>query len=253
MLTFAARPKLSAFGSHSPNIDNSSFVMGQGGGGTSRLKRLSWMLHPSRPAHSLASDGSTSSPRPPPRRSVKGPIKETTSSKALKDVELVSSSAPQVNPVKPQSTTPKATPDTHKSEIIPDSDISAHADADTSASLDPVPDTKPRRPTTVHISTDTSVATSASASNSSSTASEDASPTEARKSSISFPVDLPKPEHSPSIQTPIDGLSESSFGRKSSVSSVSFRRSGNTSVGPSLRKQVSNGLPIRAASPPPQR
>ncbi|KAK8927728.1 hypothetical protein H634G_05022 [Metarhizium anisopliae BRIP 53293] len=74
-----------------------------------------------------------------------------------------------------------------------------------------------------------------------------------RKASISFPDELPKPDHSPSDRTPTDALSESSFGRKSSVSSISFRRSRNPSVAPSTSKQTAHGLRIRNASPPPQR
>ncbi|KAG5981079.1 hypothetical protein E4U55_003329 [Claviceps digitariae] len=253
MLTFAARPKSSVFGSHSTNIDNSSSIMGQGGGGNSRLKRLSWMLHPSRQAQGLAADGSPLSSQPPSKKSVRALTKEPTS-KTFKDAKLVSSPLPQENPIKLQSIAiPKATPDTHKSLTTSNTSVSAETDADTSTSAGAVPDTESHLTTTDHISTATSVATSASTSNSSSNASEDASATDARKSSISFPMDLPKPEHSPSVQTPIDAVSESSFGRKSSVSSVSFRRSRNPSVANSLHKQPSNGLRIRPASPPPQR
>lgn len=83
--------------------------------------------------------------------------------------------------------------------------------------------------------------------------SEDDFLAEVRKASISFPDELPKPDHSPSDRTPTDALSESSFGRKSSVSSISFRRSRNPSVAPSTSKQTAHGLRIRNASPPPQR
>ncbi|KAG5988055.1 hypothetical protein E4U43_004846 [Claviceps pusilla] len=266
MLTFAARPKSSVFGSHSTNIDNSSSIMGQGGGGTSRLKRLSWMLHPSRQAQSLGPDASPLSPRSSSKKSARPPTKAPTqqptqeptqepTSKAPKDdVKLVPSSIPQEDPIQsPSIAMPNATPDMHKSMADQSTTVSAEVDADSSTTMDAVPDTKSHLPTTVHVSTAASVATSASTSDSSSNASEDASPTEARKSSISFPTDLPKPEHSPSIQTPVDALSESSFGRKSSVSSVSFRRPRNHSVANSLHKPASNGQRIRPASPPPQR
>ncbi|KAG5990972.1 hypothetical protein E4U54_003996 [Claviceps lovelessii] len=263
MLTFAARPKSSVFGTHSTNIDNSSStIMGQGGGGTSRLKRLSWMLHPSRQAQSLGPDASPLSPRSSSKKSVRPPTKAPTQQPTQKptgkapkdDVKLVPSPIPQEDPIQsPSIAMPNAMPDMHKSMADQSTTVSAEVDADSSTSTDAVPDTKSQRPTTVHVSTAASVATSASTSDSSSNASEDASPTEARKSSISFPTDLPKPEHSPSIQTPIDALSESSFGRKSSVSSVSFRRPRNHSVANSLHKPASNGQRIRPASPPPQR
>ncbi|KAG6004477.1 hypothetical protein E4U21_001049 [Claviceps maximensis] len=253
MLTFAARPKSSVFGSHSTNIDNSSSIMGQGGGGTSRLKRLSWMLHPSRQAQSHASDGSPLSSQPSSKKSVKATTREPTS-KTLKDAKLLSSSVAQENSINLQSIAmPNATPDTHKCMTFSNTDVSPETDADTSTSADAVPDTESHLTTTVHISTATTAATSASTSNSSSNVSDDASPTDARKSSISFPTDLPKPEHPPSIPTPVDAPSESSCDRKSSVSSVSFRRSRNTSVSNSLHKQASNSLRLRPASPPPQR
>ncbi|KAG6025760.1 hypothetical protein E4U41_001462 [Claviceps citrina] len=262
MLTFAARPKSSVFGSHSP-ADNgiSSPIMGQGGGGggASRLKRLSWMLNPSRSAQGLASDASQ------PKKSTNLSTNESTS-RAPRDARPVPSSIQKKKGVRLSSITiPNATTDTARPMAVPNNKIStdteADADvdvvADTSTSGDVVPDSNAQLFETVPLSKATSVATSASTSSPSDPsvcASEENSPTGARKSSISFPIDLPKPEHPPSInQTPIDALSESSFGRKSSVSSVSFRRSRNPSVAPSLHKQASNSLRNRTASPPPQR
>ncbi|KAG6140036.1 hypothetical protein E4U47_001648 [Claviceps purpurea] len=248
MLTFADRPKSSVFGSHSMNMGNSSRIMGQGGGGgggTSRLKRLSWMLHPSRLSQGLASGPSPLSSLPAPRKSYSEPINEPireSTSEPLQDAEFASRSISQED-----------------SKIRPLTFANAASDAetpdpDTSMSLDNDTEPLPQLITTLHTSAAPSAATSAVPSSSSSTASEEgSSPTEARKSSISFPTDLPKPEHSPSIQTPLDGWSEFSFGRKSSISSASYRRSRNPSVAPSVVKQGGDGMRVRTASPPPRR
>ncbi|KAG5957789.1 hypothetical protein E4U58_005652 [Claviceps cyperi] len=246
MLTLADRPKSSVFGSHSMNMGNSSRIMGQGGGGrgTSRLKRLSWMLHPSRLSQGLVSGPSPLSSLPAPRKSysepVNEPIRESTSEPS-QNAEFASRSISQEDPkVRPL--------------IFPNTASDAETlDLDTSMSLDDDTEPLPRLITALHTTAASSAATSAVPSSPSSTASEEgAYPTEARKSSVSFPTDLPKPEHSPSIQTPLDGLSEFSFGRKSSISSASYRRSRNPSVAPSVIKQ-GDGVRVRTASPPPQR
>ncbi|KAG5954232.1 hypothetical protein E4U57_004694 [Claviceps arundinis] len=246
MLTFADRPKPSVFGSHSMNMSNSSRIMGQGGGGggTSRLKRLSWMLHPSRLSQGLASGPSPLSSLPAPRKSYSEPINEPiheSTGEPLQNTEFASRSISQED----SKIRPLAFCNTASDAETPDPDTSMSLDDD----IEPLP----QLITTLHTSAAPSAATSAVPSSSSSTASEEgASPTEARKSSISFPTDLPKPEHSPSIQTPLDGLSEFSFGRKSSISSASYRRSRNPSVAPSVIKQV-DGMRVRTASSPPPR
>ncbi|KAK2592564.1 hypothetical protein QQS21_009744 [Conoideocrella luteorostrata] len=196
MLTFAGRPKSLVFGSHRTDTGKASPAQGDGGGGTSsRLKRMSWMMHSSRPSQSPDSDVLSMSLAPPP-----------------KDITFDTNDLPSHEKIGP---------------ILDTNAISN-------------PNSKPQQQM-------------ASIPSQSPSSVEGASPMDGRKFSISFPNELPKPDHSSSTQTPTDALSESSFGRKSSISSISFRRSRNPSVAPSLHKQSAHGMRIRAASPPPQR
>ncbi|QUC22012.1 uncharacterized protein UV8b_06253 [Ustilaginoidea virens] len=198
MLTFAGRPKSTVFGRHRTGTSTSDLEQVESQGARSRLKKLSLMMHSSRPAYSPALDVSpTSSPQSLP------PVKE-----GIKQDKLDTGCLP-----------PSA-----KAEAVADikAGVAVSAPAITFYQQGCPP-------------------------------SADASPTEPRKSSISFPEELPKADHSSATPTPVDAVSESSFGRKSSVSSISFRRSRNPSVAPSRPKQTTSGSRIRAASPPPQR
>lgn len=71
-----------------------------------------------------------------------------------------------------------------------------------------------------------------------------------RKSSISFPEELPRPDHSPEIQSPIGTSSESSFGRRSSATSLSQRARPSPSLKHAAKKQTSRD---RCRTPPPPR
>lgn len=233
MLTFAARPKSSVFGSHRTDSGLSSpsrSVEGEGGGGTSsRLKRLSFMMHSPRPAQSPDSDVSPMSSVPP---------KQVQPDATTLDTKM------------------DAKPDT-KLDTKMNTEMDAKMDAKIDAQMDADSDTKPA--TESDAKSNTKLDTSVSyfpppvIVDMKQASSEDVSPVDPRKSSISFPNELPKPDHSPSDRTPTDAFSESSFGRKSSVSSVSFRRSRNPSVAPVIQKQTTHGLRIRNSSPPPQR
>lgn len=229
MLTFAARPKSSVFGSHRSDFSlsrSSHPVEGEGGGGTSsRLKRLSFMMHSPRPAQSPDSDVSPMSSVPP---------KEVRPDTTQLDTKMDTMTDTKMD------ASPNTNMDTNK-----DCKMDADIDIDiTPATTEPVTklDTSvsyfPPPPVNVDMTQGSS---------------EDVSPVDPRKFSISFPNDLPKPDHSPSDRTPTDAFSESSFGRKSSVSSVSFRRSRNPSVAPGIQKQTAHGLRIRNSSPPPER
>lgn len=72
--------------------------------------------------------------------------------------------------------------------------------------------------------------------------------TQRRHSSISFPVELPKPDHS----TASDEASNSSTGRKGSTSSISFQCPRNPSL-PQGNQRQTTGPRIRASSPPYRR
>ncbi|TWU71062.1 hypothetical protein ED733_000677 [Metarhizium rileyi] len=216
MLTFAGRPKSSVFGSH--RTDTSLPMEGEGGGGverggkggtSSRFKRLSFMMHSSRPAQTPDSDRS-------PVSSIRSKLVQSDTKMATNAVTTMVAGEDTTRPVQAKTSN---TLQTSVSYIPPDAavgEVVAKLDAKQSSSEEP-------------------------------------SPTDAKKASITFPDDLPKPDHSPSERTPTDAFSESSFGRKSSVSSVSFRRSRNPSVAPCLPKQTAHGVRIRNASPPPQR
>ena len=233
MLTFAARPKSSVFGSHRTDFSlsrSSHPVEGEGGGGTSsRLRRLSFMMHSPRPAQSPDSDVS-------PMSSV--PLKEVRPDTTQLDTKMDTKMDTMTDTKMDAS--PNTNMDTNK-----DCKMDADIDIDiTPATTEPVTklDTSvsyfPPPPVNVDMTQGSS---------------EDVSPVDPRKFSISFPNDLPKPDHSPSDRTPTDAFSESSFGRKSSVSSLSFRRSRNPSVAPGIQKQTAHGLRIRNSSPPPER
>lgn len=189
MLTFAARPKSSVFGSHNANTDFSMEGDGGGGGKTSRLKRLSLMMHSPRPGHSTDSDASPMASLPP--------------KKVQPDAKLA---------------TKKDTKTNTKRDSLPLTQIDSNVKPD------------PNQRFGEH----------------------GAAPE--KKASISFPDELPRPPHSPAESTPTEAPpSESSFGRKSSISSVSFRRSRNPALGPFSQKESPHGLRIRNASPPPKR
>ncbi|OAQ62393.1 hypothetical protein VFPPC_14138 [Pochonia chlamydosporia 170] len=199
MLTFAGRPKSSVFGRHS--TDTSPPMDGEGGGGgkSSRIKRLSFMMHSPRPSQSPGSDVSPMASVPP--------------KEVQPETKLDAKMPARTDSVKTKAST---TIDTSVSYFPPPIKVDAKIDETQASSGEP-------------------------------------SPMDPRKSSISFPEELPKPDHSPSDRTPTDARSESSFGRKSSISSVSFRRSRNPSIAPGPQKQTPYSLRIRNASPPPQR
>ncbi|QPG95621.1 hypothetical protein C2857_001429 [Epichloe festucae Fl1] len=232
-------------------------------------------MHPSRTAKSPISDVLPLSSQPSsPKVAPQGPPAQTRD-----NAKLDSRDSPQPEQVKVQSNatsnvntdisiiasvnTPASIPTVKTNVTAGANTNTTNTDANADTSIDTSIDTdinasNPQLATAVAISASSSAATSTSTfalgSNQSSDASVEILPMDDfRKSCITFPDELPKPGHSPSIPTPVDAPSESSFGRKSSVSSVSFRRSRNPSIDPSLHKPMSNGPHIRAASPPPQR
>ncbi|EQL02187.1 hypothetical protein OCS_02095 [Ophiocordyceps sinensis CO18] len=72
-----------------------------------------------------------------------------------------------------------------------------------------------------------------------------------RKLSISFPPDLPKPEHPPAGDKGSSGTAGTA-GKKSSASSITFQQLEDPSL-PQGRQRQTGGSRIRASSPPHQR